>query len=175
MDHFSEYQNKEVWEQWPDETDTAFHRFSIYLQMGPKRTQQKVVEELGKSRGYEKQLQKWSSRYNWVERCREYDNHVVKQSLKNKQEIIDHARGRLLQKVDESLDVVLEVMRTGTKDVEFNLAQKLKAAQYILETAGLVAPDSEVKPGKNIDDATYIQNIYDRINKHYGRDGADNN
>lgn len=164
---------KKPWEQWPDETDTAYQRFSVYLELGPERTQQKVVDKLGKSRGYEKQLQKWSSKHDWVARCREYDKHIIKQNLKNKEDIIDHARGRLLQKVDEALDVLFEIMTmedyTASEGLSSNVTNKLKAVDMVLKKAGIVEPTAQIEPGKNSDDATYIQNIYNHIENHYGK------
>lgn len=160
------------WEQYPDETATAYHRFSVYLELGPDRSISKVATELQKGSGYATHLRRWSAKYDWVARSREYDKHIIKKTLKNKEDVLDKARGRLLKKVDQALDVVFDIMTM--EDYSFseghssNINQKLKAAQYVLETAGLVAPESAIDPSKNEDDATYIQNIYNRIENHYG-------
>lgn len=59
------------WERLQHETDPAWQAFVIYRDLGPdKRTHRAVSSQLGKSRV---QMEEWSSKYQWVDRCHEYD------------------------------------------------------------------------------------------------------
>lgn len=55
------------------ETGKAFEAFRIYRDMGDKRSIAKVGIELGKS---DKLLERWSSKYSWVERATSWDEHL---------------------------------------------------------------------------------------------------
>lgn len=176
---------KNAWDQWPDETNLAYQRFSVYLEMGPERSLEKVHQKLNKSTSYKRQLAKWSTKYDWVARCKEYDDHLLKKSLKNKEDILDRARAKLLNRLDHAIDKLFDMMdepiyynnstveedeSTGTvtrTSISTNMANQIKIIHDLMDRVGLVAPDSLVDPGKNTDDATYIQNIYNQIENIY--------
>ncbi len=61
------------WLKQEFETDTAFHRFTVYRDLGPERTLEKVREKLGKKPSYSAQIQKWSRKNAWVRRVEAYD------------------------------------------------------------------------------------------------------
>lgn len=167
-----------AWEQRHDETDTAYHRFTIYFEMGPERSLEKTRQELGKRSGYLRQLQTWSSKYSWVKRAREYDRHVVSKLLKDKQKVVDHATGRLIGMVDRALDeletvltmdnLVLLSESTEGKNGEETfkrytsiITQKLKAVEMVLNRVGLIE-QKEIEKPKGTTITNYIQNIYNR-------------
>lgn len=58
----------------PDETTPAWKAFLIYRNMGEERTLEKTRVALGRPEGYIRQLQTWSSRYEWVARSRSWDD-----------------------------------------------------------------------------------------------------
>jgi len=69
-----------AWEFYPDESKEAFQAFTIYRDMGPSRSIDKVAialhpekEQEGGGRAAYGRLFEWSSRYRWVARAREYD------------------------------------------------------------------------------------------------------
>lgn len=175
-------QTKKPWERWPDETDTAYHRFSLYLNLGADRTQRAVRERLGKSKVYEHQLQKWSSKYSWVDRAAAYDEHLVLKSLKNKEEILDKGKSRLLGMMDKALDEMEGVLDLDHNDVidedveggqkKLNLvnasivAQKLKAIDSVLNRIGLIE-QKELPPvsGGSVTINNYVQNIYNKMRR----------
>lgn len=64
------------WDRLPDETALAFGAFALYREMGPERTTAKIRQRLGKTEGYQRQLEFWSSKYGWVSRCVDYDAHL---------------------------------------------------------------------------------------------------
>lgn len=55
----------------PKETPKAWEAFVSYRDMGIERTHQAVADELKKGRAG---IQKWSSRWSWKNRCRDYDD-----------------------------------------------------------------------------------------------------
>ena len=68
----------QIWERQPKETDPAFRAFCAYRDM-PKRSLDTLSRNLSKSLPL---LKGWSSRWNWQERCREYDNYIEAEAQK---------------------------------------------------------------------------------------------
>src|SRR5688572_22023905 len=62
-----------LWDKRPDETDKAYKAFTDYIDLGPDRSHEKVRQRVGKSSGYIRQLEKWSSLYEWGLRATAYD------------------------------------------------------------------------------------------------------
>ena len=58
------------YERQPEEGAKAFAAFETYVGKGAKRSLAAVGQELGKSEGL---IERWSRRYNWVERARKHD------------------------------------------------------------------------------------------------------
>ena len=163
------------WDQLPDETDTAYKRFSVYLELGPDRTLEKTRSKLGKSSGYLRQLETWSSRYSWVMRANKLDRYLLQKSLKNKEEIMDRMTAKVLSRAEDLLDELLDIaLHKGVVDLSINAegdqtgqkaqiySQKLKAIESALDRIGFVrqkeAPEKEPQSMNN-----YIQMVYNRI------------
>jgi hypothetical protein len=68
----------EAWQQLSEESGKAYHAFCLYLHAGAYRSLRLVASVLGKDKGYVKQLEKWSSTYNWNVRADAWDVHVGK-------------------------------------------------------------------------------------------------
>ncbi|MGB8312613.1 MAG: hypothetical protein WCE81_12245 [Halobacteriota archaeon] len=68
----------EAWQQLPEEPGKAYNAFCLYLHAGVYRSLRSVTSALGKDRGYVKQLEKWSSTYNWNARANAWDVRVGK-------------------------------------------------------------------------------------------------
>ena len=158
---------KKPWERLEDETDTAYHRFSLYLKMGPERSISKVAEGLQKGSGYEKHLRRWSSKYSWVERAAAYDEHLVLKSLRNKERLMDLAHARLWKMVNQALDTYEEILildnviyvGEGSTTV---INEKLKAVKDILDRLGVNFAVKEGTPPSS-------GSIYTQINNYlYG-------
>jgi hypothetical protein len=60
-----------------DETTRAQAAFLRYCGLGPQRSLSKLAEVLGKTPGYTRHLESWSSRYSWVRRAKEYDADIL--------------------------------------------------------------------------------------------------
>ena len=67
------------WERQEGEGEKAYEAFLVYRDMGAKRNVRAVGQKLNKSLT---QIGKWSSRWNWVERCRAWDNQLQKEAKK---------------------------------------------------------------------------------------------
>lgn len=147
------------WDQLPDETDTAYHRFSIYLKMGPERTLDRVRKEVGKKSGYQRQLERWSSKYNWVKRASLFDGHIIRKSLEVRQDIIDEVNGKLLMAASRMADELIRVAEhSGPESID---PQKVRAIESILDRVGVVKKKDmpDLSPGEK------VQNFYQQINQ----------
>jgi hypothetical protein len=88
------------WERLPDESSKAYHAFCLYLWNGHWRSLRKVADVLGKGISYEKQLAKWSAKFNWFERAQAFDTYVdtlllrqyLAEQLATLERRIEHAR-----------------------------------------------------------------------------------
>ena len=78
MDQADDVPDVEAWLQLPEEPGKAYYAFRFYLNAGPYRSLQNVTNVLGKDKGYVKQLEKWSSTYNWRARANAWDVHTQK-------------------------------------------------------------------------------------------------
>jgi virulence-associated protein VagC len=64
------------WGRLPGESDAAYSAFIAYRDMPAPRSLIRVGQELGKSGGL---CERWSSRHEWAERCRAWDNHLQRE------------------------------------------------------------------------------------------------
>ncbi|MBP5971588.1 hypothetical protein HW132_02245 [Brasilonema sp. CT11] len=64
------------WERQTGESNKAWAAFQVFRDLGGKRTITAAQEVLQRPIGYRRTLEEWSSRYNWVARCREYDQYI---------------------------------------------------------------------------------------------------
>lgn len=60
----------EAWERQPDETSVAWEAFLLYRNLGAKRSNARVAQQLGKSKQL---IDRWSSRHKWVRRVEAYE------------------------------------------------------------------------------------------------------
>ncbi len=63
------------WERQPGESEEAYEAFSVYYKAGLKRSVRETGKAIGKSRSM---VERWSRRWNWVDRAREYDNSLAR-------------------------------------------------------------------------------------------------
>lgn len=59
------------WERQPRESEKAYQAFQMYRDMGQGRNLREVARTLGKSPSL---IYRWSTKHDWVERVRAYDN-----------------------------------------------------------------------------------------------------
>jgi hypothetical protein len=66
------------WEQQPEETARAYGAFCVYRDLGPRRTLAAAAAAFFERTGDapERQVDKWSSAFRWVERAAAWDRHL---------------------------------------------------------------------------------------------------
>lgn len=69
-------------ERLPEESNRAFAARIEYVTMGPDRSLDKTRQRLGKSAGYTRQLQEWSTRYGWASTAAGWDNQQAAVALR---------------------------------------------------------------------------------------------
>lgn len=157
---------KKPWEQWPNETDLAYSYLVSYMEMGPERSLLKVCQKHTKKESYLTQLKRWSSKYNWVERAKEYDQHIILKSLNNREKLIDIAHSRMLGLLEKALDTYEEILLLD--DVIYvgegsttTLNERIKVAKDMLDRLGI---NFAVKEGVPSPDQ---QPTYQQINNYF--------
>lgn len=116
-----------IWEQREDETQISYEWFCHYRDMGVHRSLEKIRQRYGKNASYLRQLQLWSSKYNWVDRAEAWDKH--------QQALLDDERAAKRQAlVDRELADYHRLI--GKWDELFNIAQPLKTTRTIQNDDG---------------------------------------
>jgi hypothetical protein len=70
---------RQPWDRQVAESSKAYHHFCLYRDMGPDRSVRRMANIPGCT-SVRRQLNRWSSRWRWVERCRQYDDHLERQA-----------------------------------------------------------------------------------------------
>ena len=66
---------KHAWDRLPGESSKAYHHFCIYRDMAANRSLRQMAGIPGCT-SVRRQLNRWSSRWRWVERCQQYDDYL---------------------------------------------------------------------------------------------------
>jgi len=91
---------REEWERRDDEGPEAYQAFALYRDMGVPRSLASVGRKLGKSKIL---MERWSTRYAWVDRCRLYDSF-----LDQEQRRINEERRRAMIQRHAALGAMLQ-------------------------------------------------------------------
>lgn len=109
------------WERQPGESAQAFEAFKIYRDMGLKRSNKAVEEQLSKSRQL---ISRWKKNWDWDKRVRDYDNELEKEAHKEAVKNLKDMTSRhikismqLQRKALEALDKV-KVEDMSPKDIK---------------------------------------------------------
>jgi hypothetical protein len=90
-----ETHEKPIWERLPREPSSAFRAFTIFRDMGPRRSRIKVAEQLGKGYGWIKNL---AVKWRWEERVRAFEDYLDQIKIEAmKKEIEEMARRHIQQ------------------------------------------------------------------------------
>lgn len=95
--------DERAWERLPEETARAYKAFSIYRDMGPQKRSQRETAKCyyeAKNRLNRGQIDRWSVKFNWVQRCKLYDDFIDEQKRQ--------------QTLDEILDMATRQAKIGT-------------------------------------------------------------
>lgn len=142
------------WERQQNESMQAFEAFHLYCTLRHERSINRVARELNKSHAL---IGRWSSRHDWAERTRAYDNYIVREDVETARKNLADMRkrqieqGKLLQsqavqailnkaKQEGGLDyenmaTLVRMMSTGISIEEKARENELKVA---ISSAGVV-------------------------------------
>jgi len=141
MDNAGDEAEAAPWGRLPDESGKAYYAFCLYLRDGYWRSLRKVADILGKGVSYESQLEKWSAKYNWLDRVQAYDTYVeteqMRQYLAEQQAAfgrhIEHAR-QIEEKVfDELMSRDLKEMKPSELIRLYDIASKIERDTWALK------------------------------------------
>jgi len=71
-------EEKHEWDRQPGESSKSYHHFNLYLNMGASRSLRQMANVPGCT-SVRRQLNRWSSKWRWVERCQQYDDYAERQ------------------------------------------------------------------------------------------------
>jgi chromatin segregation and condensation protein Rec8/ScpA/Scc1 (kleisin family) len=116
-------EEKHVWDRQLGESSKAYAHFCLYRDMGKERSLRKLATD-ARTTSLLRQLQHWSSRWKWVERCQKYDDYLEYQDrLQQEKERRDmrkrHAKIALLGEniVVKGLENLLGKVQSGDQAV----------------------------------------------------------
>lgn len=126
------------WERQKGESEKAYEAFSIYRDMGEKRTIVAVVKRLEKSRSL---IDRWKDRWEWTERVRAYDNDLEKEArakaIKDRKDMTERHIGIAMQFQKKALEALksLPVEDMSAKDIKefIKMATDLERLNRTLE------------------------------------------
>ena len=77
----------EYWDKMEKETAKSYSAFCVYRDMGLSRSLDKTRLALGKEKpGYNRTLEEWSSKYEWVARATAYDAYLLREQREKAEE-----------------------------------------------------------------------------------------
>jgi hypothetical protein len=121
------------------ETAKVAGYWSIYASLGPERSLEKLARILGKSAGFVRALEQYSSKYSWQERVRQYDTqraqeaHIEREQEQRKRELLlqeernrrEEERERKRQEIEDARD------RMDSEHALLGRTHALRAAKVI--------------------------------------------
>lgn len=148
-----------AWERQPGESEEAYAAFTDYYK-NPKRSQKKTAKAVGKS---EALIYRWSVRWHWSERAREYDNALVREDYLA---TIDEIR-----KMNRKQAVIGVLLQTkGVAALQKLKPEKLTAKELIQ----FLIQGTNIERRARLSDVS-IQNNKDELAKRYGLDKLEDN
>ncbi len=107
----------EAWERQKGEPSKSYSLFKEYRDLGSKRTFPQIIK-LKKSEHTEEknipslsQLKTLSSRWNWVERCRVYDNHMDQKEREWNYELFKQGNAKFQEFFNDDFELLKEIQK----------------------------------------------------------------
>lgn len=107
----------EAWERQKGEPSKSYSLFKEYRDLGSKRTFPQIIK-LKKSEHTEEknipslsQLKTLSSRWNWVERCRLYDNHMDQKEREWNYELFKQGNAKFQEFFNDDFELLKEIQK----------------------------------------------------------------
>ena len=160
-------EEKHEWDRVTGESSKAYAHFCLYRGMGPDRSLAKVAAA-SESRPHVYQLKRWSSRWNWVERCQHYDDNLLRQDqLRQEKERKDmvtrHAKIAVLSQnlVVKGIEKLVADVEQGKRDLTASDASRLLDVAVRIERLSRGEP-TEISELGGSDEHPVRVNIEDR-------------
>jgi hypothetical protein len=122
---------KHEWDRLTGESSKAYKHFCLYRDMGPERSLSRMAS-VPECTSVRRQLNRWSSRWRWVERCQSYDDHLQLQDrLRHEKERKDmltrHGKIAVLGQnlVVKGIEKLLADVEQGKRDLSASDASRL--------------------------------------------------
>lgn len=131
----------------PPESAKARQAYADYEQLGNERSLAKLVQHYGKKPSYLRQLQHWSSDYNWQQRIADYERQQLEERRKKRQaeiEAMDEYHADLGRTEFMRAIEVIE-RHIATNDTTLASAVTLMKASYELERLARGAATSRME------------------------------
>ena len=132
-------EEKNEWDRQPGESSKAYAHFCLYRDMGQGRSLRKLAED-AKCISKVAQLRRWSSKWQWVERSRKYDDYLeMQERIKQEKERRDmrkrHAQIALLGQniAVKGFEALLAKVQAGDREVGPGDLTRLVAASVTIE------------------------------------------
>lgn len=132
----------EYWERMPHESAKAYQAFSTYRDMGPRRSQKKTAEQIGKCA---RLMAGWASKFSWIERASAYDARV-EQEMAESDEVLRKGMLRRHTEFCMALQSLLAKRLETLKPEEITFGQLIYGLDVVqrLERLSRGLPDAEV-------------------------------
>jgi len=124
-------EEKHEWDRLTGESSKAYKHFCLYRDMGPGRSLSRMAR-VPECTSVRRQLNRWSSRWRWVERCQSYDDHLQLQDrLRHEKERKDmltrHGKIAVLGQnlVVKGIEKLLADVEQGKRDLSASDASRL--------------------------------------------------
>ena len=124
-------QEKHDWDRQPGESSKAYAHFCLYRDMGLTRSIRQMPKVSGCT-SVVRQLNRWSSRWRWVERCESYDDHLqlqdrLRKEKERKDMLTRHGKIAVLGQnlVVKGIEKLLADVEQGKRDLSASDASRL--------------------------------------------------
>jgi DNA-directed RNA polymerase subunit H (RpoH/RPB5) len=149
-----------IWNKQEWETATSFTWFTRYLDLGVDRTLEKVQKKYKKNTSYIRQLAKWSTKYNWVDRSNAYDISLLEKARKIKEKKHINELVKMNQYIDQAKLEAAKLVLSMIKSNRTELFKRKKEDGVTVKTALKMSDiirildygDNDNEPILNIDD-----------------------
>lgn len=152
--HFQPAIDRDEYDRQPGETDKAWNAFTIYRDLGLSRTHVKTREILGKTTGYARVIEEWSSKWGWKVRIEAWDREKDRVARRAELAEVEEMRKRHIQLATNliglgavELNKLIKLVRQNVENNELSAIEVLKVieAGIKLERATRGEPDSITK------------------------------
>ena len=155
------------WDRQPGESSKAYSHFCLYRDMGPHRSLRKMAKE-DECRAQVGQLERWSSKWQWVERSQRYDDHLqlqdrMRQEKERKEMVSRHAKIAVLSQnlVVKGIEKLVSEVEQGKRDLSASDASRLLDVAVKIERLSRGEP-TEISELGGSDERPIRVNIEDR-------------